>query len=257
MSTFFEDFTEGADFYQNNGSLWLIFTEQKKWVFELTKDGTLWYNYYFFDKIFSFASLGLIENQNYITQWVEIIIRDRVFDTREWADDLDLFVENAIQNGVKQTHLGGKDRKIDEIKDIIENGVKETTPGGYLGSVEMKGRIVHQFESPKQNNEVEDTIQNGVKHTEYGDWLDGDDRFNDIIKNGVKLTNMEEHHRLREVVRTLKDGVKETNWRCVDNHPTFVDSVIESGVNETWGYTQQPQNRINEVIKNGTKENPS
>ena len=173
MFTFFEDFAEGADFYQNNGSLWLIFTEQKKWVFELTKDGTLWYNYYFFDKIFSFASLGLIENQNYITKWVE------------------------------------------------------------------------------------NFIQNGVKHTEYGDWLDGDERLDDIIENGVKQTNMEEHHRLREVVRTLKDGVKETNWRCVDNHPTFVDSLIESGVNETWGYERQPQNRINEVIENGTKENPS
>ena len=48
-------------------------------------------------------------------------------------------------------------------KIIVENGIKETTPGGYLGSVEMKGRTVHQFESPKQNNEVEDTIQNGVK----------------------------------------------------------------------------------------------
>lgn len=381
MFTFFEDFTEGADFYQNNESLWLIFTEQKKWVFELTKDGTLWYNYYFFDKIFSFASLGLIENQNYITQWVESVIRDRVSDTREWADDLDLFVEHAIQNGVKrtdgcqigtstsiedaiqngvkQTHLGGKDRKIDEIKDIIENGVKETTPGGYLGSVEMKGRIVHQFESPKQNNEVEDTIQNGVKHTEYGDWLDGDDRFNDIIKNGVKHTGglrfnqlqfiedaiqngvketkMEEHHRLREVVRTVKDGVKETNphfleilnpinfepvikemkrmnevnivfdkgikevkelpdksgelrgygdyyYRQVDrtkphtkyvddvitngikktkpmdewvNTDRILDGVIRDGIKETWGYEKQSQMIVNEVIKNGTKENPS
>jgi phosphoribulokinase len=127
--------------------------------------------------------------------------------------------------------------------------VKETTPSGYLGSIEMKGKIVHQFESPKQNNEVEDTIQNGVKytyscpyndptivedtiqngvkyttvpsgtyhwrledtiqngvkHTEYGDWLDGDERLDEIIQNGIK----------------------ETHWKRVDNHPTFVDRIIE------------------------------
>jgi hypothetical protein len=47
-----------------------------------------------------------------------------------------------------------------------------------------------------------------VKHTEYGDWLDGDERFDDIIKNGVK---------------------------------------------ETWGYTRQPQMRVNEVINKGEK----
>ena len=46
----------------------------------------------------------------------------------------------------------------------------------------MKGKTVHQFESPKQNNEVEDVIENGIK---------------------------------------------ETNWRKVDNHPTFVDRIIE------------------------------
>jgi len=34
--------------------------------------------------------------------------------------------------------------------------------------------------------EVEDTIQNGVKHCEDGDWLDGDERFEDIIQNGEK-----------------------------------------------------------------------
>jgi len=66
---------------------------------------------------------------------------------------------------VKRTELGGKDRKIDEIKDIVENGVKETTPGGYLGSVEMRGKTVYQFEHSKQDNDVEDVIQSGIKET--------------------------------------------------------------------------------------------
>ena len=40
-----------ADTYTHNGSTWIIFTDEKKWVIELTKEKTLWYNYYFFTKI--------------------------------------------------------------------------------------------------------------------------------------------------------------------------------------------------------------
>jgi hypothetical protein len=36
---------EGADLYEHKNSIWLIFTDEKKWVIELTKEGTLWYNY--------------------------------------------------------------------------------------------------------------------------------------------------------------------------------------------------------------------
>ena len=95
---------DGVDKYIHNNSTWLIFTDDKKWVIELTKDGTLWYNYNFFKDVFKYLSLDVVENQNYITKWVE------------------------------------------------------------------------------------ETIENGVKHTEYGDWLDGDERFDDIIQNGVKHT---------------------------------------------------------------------
>jgi len=47
---------------------------------------------------------------------------------------------------------------------------------------------------------VKDVIQNGVKHCEDGDRLDGDERFEDIIQNGVRESIEEYHHRRREVV---------------------------------------------------------
>ena len=61
----------GADKYVHKESTWLIFTESKKWVIELTKERTLWYNYYFFNDIFKVFNLDLIENQHIITEWVE------------------------------------------------------------------------------------------------------------------------------------------------------------------------------------------
>ena len=118
--------TKGVDTYHNNGSMWLIFTDEKKWVIELTKEGTLWYNYYFFQDCLKYVSLDVVENQHYITEWVE----------------------NFIQNGVKRTELGGKDRKIDDIKDIVENGIKET-----------KSVHIHNGES------IDSVIQDGIKET--------------------------------------------------------------------------------------------
>jgi len=133
--------TKGVDTYHHNGSMWLIFTDQKKWVIELSKDGTLWYNHYFFKDCFKYLSLDVVENQHYITEWVE---------------------------------------------DIIQNGVKEIIPGGYLGFTEIRGKVIHQFESPTQNNQVEDVIENGIKET-WGYERQPQTRVNNVIRTGKKF----------------------------------------------------------------------
>jgi hypothetical protein len=159
---------KGADTYINNGSRWLIFTDEKKWIFELTKEGTLWYNYYFFERIFKLISLNVVENQHHITKWVEDTIQNGVKETN--PQTVITTVEDIIQNGVKHTlHTIGVN--VNLVEDIIQNGVKHT-----------------QWGTNQRKNPIEDTIQNGIKHTEYGDWLDGDERFDDIIRDGVKET---------------------------------------------------------------------
>ena len=165
---------KGADTYINNGSRWLIFTDEKKWIFELTKEGTLWYNFYFFQRIFKLISLDVVENQHHITKWVENFIQNGVKDTHklkltplEAIEDTiqngvketkhntfedGLAMEEAIQNGVKQTHLGGKDRKIDEIENIIENGVKETWGYEYQPQIRIN-EVINKGEKTIWNND--------------------------------------------------------------------------------------------------------
>lgn len=199
--------TKGVDTYHNNGSMWLIFTDEKKWVIELTKEGTLWYNFYFFQDCFKYVSLDVVENQHYITEWVENFIQNGVKHTRP----VEIYVENSvetiiqngiketkhntfedglameevIQNGVKRTELGGKDRKIDEIKDIVENGIKETN------SVH-----IHNGES------IDSVIQNGIKETK---------RLKD--DNRPQIGNI----------------IKQTNWRKVEHFPDYTDRVTKKG----------------------------
>jgi hypothetical protein len=108
----------GCDTYKHNGSTWLLFTDDKKWVIELTKEGTLWYNYYFFQKLFKVIALDVVENQHYITKWVEDTVINGVKSTKgEYYKEIQK-VEYTIQNGVKYT--------IDiEDEDAIQNGVKK------------------------------------------------------------------------------------------------------------------------------------
>jgi hypothetical protein len=163
---------KGVDTYQHNGSTWLIFTDEKKWVIELTKDGTLWYNYNFFNSIFSFFSLDVIENQHYITKWVEDTIQNGVKRTNKHSLYYLNSVEDTIQNGVKNTLPEKTTCSPHLLEDIVQNGIKNTEPGGYLGPITIRGKVFHQFESSNQTDNVGNVIQNGVKETKAMDeWV--------------------------------------------------------------------------------------
>jgi len=145
----FKEKTEGCDIYHNNGSIWLILTDERKWVFELTKEGTLWYNYYFFKDCFRLLSLDVKENQKYITDWVVEKIQNGVKDTDACQIGTSTSIEDAIQNGVKDTFLveGTRNRIVE---DTIHNGVKDTKAQLWDGGLAM-----------------EEAIQNGVKETHW------------------------------------------------------------------------------------------
>ena len=165
-----DKFTKGVDTYNNNGNVWLIFTDEKKWVIELTKEGTLWYNYYFFQDILKYFSLDVVENQHYITEWVEDNIISKVKRTVPESIADSFAIEDTIQNGVKYTKKVVV-RQLAFVDDTIQNGVKETflVEGTRIGI-------------------VENTIQNGIKETKQEEHH----RLREVVqtvKNGVKETN--------------------------------------------------------------------
>jgi len=207
---------DGVDKYIHNNSTWLIFTDDKKWVIELTKDGTLWYNYNFFKDVFKYLSLDVVENQNYITKWVE----------------------ETIITGVKNTR-GNENQQCISVEDTIQNGVKNI-----------------RYSKSEDDSRAENTIENGVKHTEYGDWLDGDERFDDIIQNGVKHTEKSLQIDGSCVVEdVIQNGVKETH-DDVYHHKGRVGGVIKNGIKETKliDYSDNTEFIVNGVISRGIKE---
>ena len=185
------EYVNGVDTYHNNGSMWFIFTDDRKWVIELTKEGTLWYNFYFFQDCFKYLSLDVVENQHYITEWVEDAIQNGVKSTSLWNfDDLDS-VEDAIQNGVRNTHIG-KLHWLPMVEDAIQNGVKKTYKHPYRTNIMVEETIENGIKLTEDSLLeriffVEDTIENGIKETNWRK-VDNFPEFEErVIDNGTKL----------------------------------------------------------------------
>jgi hypothetical protein len=93
-----------------------------------------------------------------------------------------------------------------------------------------------------------------VKHTEYGDWLDGDERFDDIIQNGVKHTVASDCLPSVFVEDTIQNGVKHTEKSLQIDGSCVVEDVIQNGIKETHDDVYHHKGRVGGVIKNGIKE---
>ena len=211
---------KGVDIYSHNGSMWFIFTKERRWVFEYTKENILWYNYSLFHSVFNFVSLDVTENTKYITDWftknilgkpiltsgnkfvwdegVVNIIENSIKETEGVVGSNIPIVERVLENGVKNTWTNEIPNDYNwsedfdrEVEDTIQNGVKQTLSESIADSFAIEDTIQNGVKHTYQGQAkmliiVEDTIQNGVKHTEYGDWLDNDERIGDITQNGVK-----------------------------------------------------------------------
>jgi predicted peroxiredoxin len=238
-----------------------------------------------------------------------------ILSTLEWIKEnntvnIPELINNVIENGVKHTEVGwAQYNSVDDVIErgikrtegsmlfdetkvdrIISEGVKETKGGGYLGSIEMKGKIIHQLESPKQNNEVEEVIEHGVKLTNSSLQIDGSCVVEDVIQNGIKETHDDVYHHKGRVDGVIKNGVKEVKpaYKMFYNPMNFQPEIIEDkripditdvicdGIKEVQPLPAQDGNRdwgnyyyrkgeptkphtkyVDEVIENGIKETKS
>ena len=265
------EFTEGVDTYTHNNSTWLIFTEAKEWVIELTKNKALWYNYNFFKELFSLTSMDVVDNQHYITKWVEdnIINKELTYVTlfRDARDRKQQF-EDTLENGVKETLKLECCEYTGDVDEVLENGVKETQFNSYENKSWVEGVIKKGVKETKSDDFnvsqflCEEVIDKGIKetkisptHTEYGDLLDGDERLDEIIRDGVKETNHVDVMKFfdNKMEDTLEKGVKSSIPRQYVGE-NIIDKIIDKGVIETHDDVYHHKGRIDGVIKNGVKE---
>ena len=269
------NFTEGVDTYTHNGSTWLIFSESKQWVIELTESKTLWYNYNFFNNVFSYTSMDVVENQHYITKWVEDNIINGVKRTMSETIPDSFLIEDTVINGVKETN-GTLRRTLLGVDDIIQNGVKETNPVDVMKFFDNKmndaienGVKETQFNDNENKSWVEGVIKGGVKHTEIG-WHQCNN-IDDVIDYGVKEIFDTEFMPQAIVNDIIQNGVKETKTPGKDgdilstiewmeenkstSYTKMIDDVIDNGekINGTYVGGKRQKENIESVIGYGTK----
>jgi hypothetical protein len=231
----FDDASQGVDRYNHNGSLWAIFTNENKWVVEFTKDQTLWYNYGFFKDEMELIGLDCVENKDLIQKWFEsrFLGIPKVEDSCEPFFDQDQYVEDTIQNGVKDT-LTPILFEVAKVEDAIENGVKLT-------------------ELSKRDFFPKDILQNGVKET-IGTLRRTKLGVDDIIQKGVRMTKSTIISQDFKVEDTIQKGVKHTNAGYVLNDAD-VEDTIQNGVKETHDDCSNNIARVEGIVRIGEKLN--
>ena len=231
----FDDSIKGADIYNHEGSMWLIFTEERKWVVEFTKQKTLWYNYKHFNDILMLFGMELTEGAEYIKKWYEDkFIFNVVKNDEAWLSHT--IVDNVINNGVKETDKSYSNYRLC-VEDTIQNGVKHTSTTSH-----------------KQDLLIEDTVQNGVKDTMIN-YADNVVNVEDTIQNGVKNIHCDHNQTLERsffIEDTIQNGVKEVEYYD-GNAEGLVNDAIENGVKEVMDGTMQVF-LISDIIKKGVKK---
>ncbi len=268
----FDNIIEGADKYVTKSSTWLIFTEEKRWVFEFTNEKTLWYNYNIFQSELNLLSIDCVESKDIIKEWFESrFLEEKITHVTDTSNVPYSIVENTIQNGVKYVKDVLESLNPD-FEDTIKNGVKEVEKGSWFNVLCAEDAIQNGVKDTKHltdvppilvknviQNGVKDTldiysrcewevkhaIKNGVRHVEDGDWLDNDERIDDIIQNGVKGVrawgfNMRQSH----VEDTIQNGVKEIKHKTAESYQQKDHMVTNSIITED----------INYAIEYGVKE---
>ena len=270
----FDDSIKGTDIYNHDGSMWLIFTEERKWVIEFTNQKTLWYNYKHFTDILVLFGMEVSDGAEYIKKWYEDKFIFNVGKNSERYINESL-VDNIIDKGVKQTELSKRDFFP---KDVLQNGAKEVK-SVYIRSslgvgdaiqygvkhtersrLERQDKVEYTIQNGVKNSQsfdgeslklVEDAIQNGVKNTQWG-YLRDPWVIENTIQNGVKNIYGNKHYTALGVENTIQNGVKHTEWGS--DLPTHkIKDTIENGVKEISSVDCEYPRATENVIKNGVK----
>ena len=187
----------GVDVYRYKDATWLIFTDEVRWVLELTDNGTLWYNYRFFNDIFKYVSMkGGKESEDYITQWAnEHFFKVSALRSIANNPDKDIcYTEKVLENGIKEVNDSSSIHKQMRADNLMGRIIRDVKPNLVDVLFEEQIRCYHDPTCNANNTMVTDIIEEGIKNI-YPDQNSGDDGYNwsnefdadKVIEYGVKL----------------------------------------------------------------------
>ena len=187
----------GVDVYRYKNATWLIFTDEVRWVVELTDEGTLWYNYKFFNDVFKYVSMTVgKEMEEYVIQWANEHFF-KVSALRSIANNPEkdrCETEKVLENGIKVANDSSSKHRQIRAENLMGRIVKDAKPHRVVVPAQGMDRFYYDPGCSANNTMITDIIEEGVKNI-YPDQISGDQGYNwsnefeadKVIEGGVKL----------------------------------------------------------------------
>jgi hypothetical protein len=232
---------KSVDVYRWKNATWLIFTDETRWVVELTDEGTLWYNYKFFKDIFKYVSITVgTEMDGYIIQWANEYFF-KVSTLRSIANNPEKdrsYTEKVLNYGIKETG----DEFERHTRAVIDNGVKE-----ILNSMTLE---------PKPEF-VEDVINQGIKEVYDSSSTHRQMRAQNLMGRIIRDVKPNiEYSEQTGVYDPDCNGNKTEIWRIIEEvKPNLVDVLFEEQIRCYHDPTCNANNTmITDIIEGGVKQ---
>ena len=284
---------KGVDVYRWKNATWLIFTDETRWVVELTDEGTLWYNYKFFKDVFKYVSITVgTEMDGYIIQWAnDFFYKDCAHRTAAYPmDKARNETPKVLEGGIKETKERGKnrgdvlewqtidviDKGIKEVYDsssthrqmraenLIPRIVKDVKPNRVTVHDEKMDRFYYDPNCSANNTEIFLIVEEGVKKVKPNiEYSEQSGVFHpDCAANHVKIEKVidEGIKEIKPSIWTTKRGVDIHDLMCSGN-TTDISSIVKSGIKNVYpdqmsgddGYNWSNEFEADKVIECGVK----
>jgi hypothetical protein len=271
---------KGVDVYRWKDATWLIFTDETRWVVELTDEGTLWYNYKFFKDVFKYVSINVgTEMDGYIIQWAnDFFYKDCAHRSAAYPRDKGRYetpkvLENGIKNASSTRALGGE-----YVEKVVEGGIKETKERG-----KNRGDVLEWQTSDVIGKGIKEVYDSSSTHRQ----MRAQNLMGRIVKDAkphrvvVPAQGMDRFYydpgcsaNTTDIWMVVEEGIKEikssiwTTKRGVDIHDlmcsgntTDISSITKNGIKNIYpdqmsgdeGYNWSNEFEADKVIEGGVK----
>jgi hypothetical protein len=187
----------GVDVYRYKNATWLIFTDETRWVVELTDEGTLWYNYKFFNDVFKYVSMTVgKEMEDYVIQWAnDFFYKDCAHRSIAYPRDKGRNeTPKVLENGIKEVYDSSATHRQMRAQNLVGRIVKDVKPHRVVVLAQGMDRFYYDPGCSANTTDIFRIVEEGVKKI-YPDRMSGDDGYNwsnefeadKVIERGVKI----------------------------------------------------------------------
>jgi hypothetical protein len=243
---------KNADLYRWRNATWLIFTDETRWVAELTDEGTLWYNYRFFNDVFQYVSMDAGQQiEKYIIEWAnDFFYKDCAHRTVAYPmDKARNETPNVLENGIKDTKGRGKNHG-DEFewhtRAVIDNGIKEVNKSDSIHRQMRAENLIPKIIKDAKPN-IEYSKQTGVYNP-------------DCNGNKTEIWRIVEEAKPNVVFHGINK--KSMSFVPCNGNTTDINIIVENGVKNIYpdripdDYDWSDEFKADNVIQGGIKVIP-